>query len=150
MWDIRLPISCRNFPPRPSSQRSRIPATSICSFKIFPMAIASWRSRRLPGPSTSRYSFNHRRWPRIRVGRAVQRPIGQHSSEKINTVSIPKLIELSGQERISVLKIDIERAERELFSACVDEWLDRIDTSSSSFTGRNVPSCSLMRCAIRK
>jgi hypothetical protein len=65
-------------------------------------------------------------------------------------VSIPKLIELSGQERISVLKIDIERAERELFSACVDEWLDRIDTSSSSFTGRNVPSCSLMRCAIRK
>jgi hypothetical protein len=84
------------------------------------------------------------------VGRAAQRPIGQHSSEKINTVSIPKLIELSGQERISVLKIDIERAERELFSACVDEWLDRIDTSSSSFTGRNVPSCSLMRCAIRK
>ncbi len=60
-------------------------------------------------------------------GRAVQRPVGEHSSEKINTVSIPKLIELSGQERISVLKIDIEGAERELFSAGVDEWLDRID-----------------------
>ncbi|PWW71595.1 putative methyltransferase [Tuber magnatum] len=60
-------------------------------------------------------------------GRAVQRPLGRQSSQMIDTVSIPKLIELSGMDRISVLKIDIEGAERELFSAGVDEWLDRVD-----------------------
>jgi FkbM family methyltransferase len=60
-------------------------------------------------------------------GRTVQRTIGQSPSEIINTVSIPKLIELSGLDRISVLKIDIEGAERELFSAGVNEWLNLID-----------------------
>ncbi len=60
-------------------------------------------------------------------GRVVQRPAGRKSSEMIDTVSIPKLIELSGMDRISVLKIDIEGAERELFSVGVNEWLDRVD-----------------------
>lgn len=44
----------------------------------------------------------------------------------VQAVTIPMLIEGSGFERISILKIDIEGAERELFSTSFD-WLDRVD-----------------------
>jgi FkbM family methyltransferase len=73
-------------------------------------------------------------------GRAVQRPVDQTSSEMIDTVSIPKLIELSGRERISVLKIDIEGSERELFSAGVSEWIDRVDNIAIELHGEECAS----------
>lgn len=44
----------------------------------------------------------------------------------VQTITIPELLSASGQERISLLKIDIEGAETELFSANT-EWLDKVD-----------------------
>ena len=47
------------------------------------------------------------------------------------------MIELSGHERVSVLKIDIEGAERELFSVGVNEWLDRVDNIAIELHGED-------------
>ena len=47
-------------------------------------------------------------------------------SKHIETVNILKLIDFSRFDRVSILKIDIEGAEAELFSSSV-EWLDLID-----------------------
>jgi hypothetical protein len=66
----------------------------------------------------------------------------------INTVSIPKMIELSGHERVSVLKIDIEGAERELFSVGVNESMNGLTASitlQSSSTAKIVQNCFLMQ-----
>ena len=54
-------------------------------------------------------------------------PSGVLASEIIEAVDIPKLIELSGYDRVSILKIDIEGAEQELFNCRANEWLRRID-----------------------
>jgi hypothetical protein len=42
-------------------------------------------------------------------------------------VTIPDILKKSGQERISLLKIDIEGAEIDLFKSGTEEWLDRVD-----------------------
>jgi len=47
---------------------------------------------------------------------------------QIDGIDIPSLIQLSGCERISILKIDIEGAERRIFAEGAHEWLDRVDT----------------------
>lgn len=83
-------------------------------------------------------------------GRAVQRRHGQDSSETIETVNIPKLIELSGQERISVLKIDIEGAERELFSFGASEWIDRVDNIAIELHGEECASIFFEAMAMRE
>lgn len=44
----------------------------------------------------------------------------------IQTITIPELLRVSGQDRISLLKIDIEGAETELFSANT-EWIDNVE-----------------------
>jgi FkbM family methyltransferase len=44
----------------------------------------------------------------------------------VETITIPELLKLSGQDRISLLKIDIEGAETELFRSDT-EWLDSVD-----------------------
>ena len=59
--------------------------------------------------------------------RAVEKaPADLSLSEHIETVDIPTLIGLSRFDRVSILKIDIEGAERELFSSST-EWLNQID-----------------------
>jgi FkbM family methyltransferase len=58
--------------------------------------------------------------------RSVERA-SSSSSDLIETVDIPRLIQLSCFERISILKVDIEGAERELFSSGSNAWLDRVD-----------------------
>jgi len=59
-------------------------------------------------------------------GRSVERA-SSSSSDLIETVDIPRLIQLSCFERVSILKVDIEGAERELFSLDSNAWLDRVD-----------------------
>jgi FkbM family methyltransferase len=44
----------------------------------------------------------------------------------VQTITIPELLRVSGQDRISLLKVDIEGAETELFSSDT-EWLDKVD-----------------------
>lgn len=45
----------------------------------------------------------------------------------VETVTVPELLSLSGQHRISLLKIDIEGAEIELFKSGTEEWLEKVD-----------------------
>ncbi|MET4389892.1 FkbM family methyltransferase [Bradyrhizobium sp. F1.4.3] len=45
----------------------------------------------------------------------------------VETVTIPDILKRSGQERISLLKIDIEGAEIDLFKSGTEDWLDRVD-----------------------
>jgi len=44
----------------------------------------------------------------------------------INSVDIPRLLDMSGRDRISILKIDIEGSEKEVFSANCD-WPSKVD-----------------------
>jgi FkbM family methyltransferase len=62
-------------------------------------------------------------WAR-RVERA---PSSAEPSDHIETVDLPTLIRLSGFGRISLLKIDIEGAELELFSTDSGQWLPFVD-----------------------
>ncbi len=48
--------------------------------------------------------------------------------QSVRGVTVPSLLRDSGCERISILKIDIEGAERELFAAGDYRWLARVDT----------------------
>jgi FkbM family methyltransferase len=75
-------------------------------------------------------------WPKTENLIIKRQPIGNevgHFVEpttdvpSVRAVTIPELIAASGYERVSVLKIDIEGAERDLFSYNTDKWLSRID-----------------------
>jgi FkbM family methyltransferase len=59
-------------------------------------------------------------------GRTVE-PNGASISDCIDAIDIQSIIALSGFDRVSVLKIDIEGAETELFQAQPDRWLDWVD-----------------------
>jgi len=58
--------------------------------------------------------------------RSVERGLGLSETE-ITALDMPSLIALSKQSRISVLKIDIEGAELELFAHGRPDWLDQVD-----------------------
>lgn len=60
----------------------------------------------------------------------------------IPTITIPQLIHESGRETIDILKIDIEGAEKELFSNGCHEWLSRIRLLIIELHDRFVPGCS--------
>jgi FkbM family methyltransferase len=45
----------------------------------------------------------------------------------VRAITIPELLQSSGHDRISLLKIDIEGAETELFRSGAEEWIDKVD-----------------------
>jgi FkbM family methyltransferase len=45
----------------------------------------------------------------------------------VESITVPELLRVSGQDRISLLKIDIEGAEIELFRSGTEEWLHKVD-----------------------
>ena len=49
------------------------------------------------------------------------------SATEINTIDMQSIVNLTSFDRISILKIDIEGSERELFALHSDQWLDRVD-----------------------
>jgi FkbM family methyltransferase len=55
----------------------------------------------------------------------------------VQTVTIPELLQSSGQERVSLLKVDIEGAETQLFSSGAEEWLDRVDNIIIELHGKD-------------
>jgi FkbM family methyltransferase len=54
----------------------------------------------------------------------------------VRTVTIPELIRMSGQDRVSLLKVDIEGAETELFQSC-QGWLPQVDNIVVELHGAN-------------
>lgn len=82
--------------------------------------------------STIRANGTHGEW-----GTRVK-PCGADAPDSIETVTIPELIQSSAHQRISILKIDIEGAEVELFRGDT-KWLDVVDNIVIELHG---PPCS--------
>jgi FkbM family methyltransferase len=55
----------------------------------------------------------------------------------VETVTIPELLRRSHHDRISLLKIDIEGAEIELFKSGTEEWLDKVDNIVIELHGKD-------------
>lgn len=55
------------------------------------------------------------------------REVGAGESPQIEGVGIASLLRMSGCDRISLLKIDVEGAEKWIFSENVDQWLGKVD-----------------------
>lgn len=62
-------------------------------------------------------------------------------SGEIEALSIPTIMDRFGLERIGLLKIDIEGAEKELFSAKDLSWLDRVDRLAVELHDLFKPGC---------
>jgi FkbM family methyltransferase len=59
----------------------------------------------------------------------------------IEALSIPTIMQRFGLERIGLLKVDIEGAEQELFSAADLSWLDRVDRVAVELHDLFKPGC---------
>ena len=68
---------------------------------------------------------------RYRDGRAWSRQVRECRGDEqpaFQAVDIDSVLNKSGQQHISILKMDIEGAEAVVFSANVENWIDRVDT----------------------
>jgi FkbM family methyltransferase len=63
-------------------------------------------------------------------------------ANEVPAYTIPQLLELGGGGRINLLKLDIEGAEKALFSKGTDEWLHRVDVIFVELHDRYVPGCT--------
>ena len=63
--------------------------------------------------------------------------------EALKTITISKILKESGFDKIDLLKIDIEGAEKEVFGADnVDEWLSRVNVLVIELHDRMKRGCS--------
>lgn len=60
----------------------------------------------------------------------------------VRGVTIPELLALAGAERVDLLKLDIEGAEKDLFEHGAEEWLGRVGLIIAELHDRNRPGCS--------
>lgn len=64
---------------------------------------------------------NGREWSRtVREARAGEAPA-------MTAIDVGSLLEQSGHERISILKVDIEGSEKVVFASNYEKWLDKVD-----------------------
>lgn len=63
-------------------------------------------------------------------------------ADTIKAVTIPDLMKMAGSERIDILKIDIETAEKELFETGYELWLDKVDVLMIELHDNLRPGCS--------
>ena len=72
--------------------------------------------------------------------------VGETSSDKTSTsirgITIPEILDEFNVERIDLLKLDIEGAEKALFMSGTEFWLDRVDVILVELHDRFVPGCS--------
>ena len=69
----------------------------------------------------------------------------------IEAVDIPTLLKKAGSDRIGILKLDIEGAEKFVFSQEADKWIDRVDIMVIELHDRIFPGCTdAMYAAIDK
>jgi len=60
----------------------------------------------------------------------------------VDVVTVPEILASLKVERIDLLKLDIEGAERELFSGAANEWLPRVGVIVIELHDRNIPHCA--------
>jgi FkbM family methyltransferase len=68
-------------------------------------------------------------------GRSVEK--ADAAGELVKAVTIPQLIAASSHDRVSLLKIDIEGAEYELFERGVSDWIGQVDNIVIELHGTN-------------
>lgn len=61
---------------------------------------------------------------------------------KIPAITIPEIIDRFGFERINLLKLDIEGAEKELFARDAESWMSKVDLIVIELHDRYVQGCS--------
>lgn len=69
------------------------------------------------------------------------RTMGEPAADGVEAVTIPGLLTRFGVERVSLLKVDIEGAELELFSAPDLSWLERVDAIAIELHDAWRPGC---------
>lgn len=98
--------------------------------RIVPAALWSRRSAlQIADPDADKWSFS-----------VVERRSADGGT--VNATTVPELLEESGRERIDVLKLDIEGAEKELFGPDCEAWLSRVGTLLIELHDGFVPGCS--------
>lgn len=80
---------------------------------------------------------------------AVNGTSGQGGDAPVEGITMAKLLEMSPFERVSILKIDIEGAELELFSHDT-AWLDRVDHMVIELHGEEARDCFFKAIDSRK
>ena len=67
----------------------------------------------------------------------------EENPEALKTITISKILKESGFDRIDLLKVDIEGAEKEVFGADnVDEWLSKVNVLAIELHDRMKRGCS--------
>lgn len=64
------------------------------------------------------------------------------ASSRIQALSIPSILSLAGVDRVDILKLDIEGAERELFCRGSAQWIDRVGVIIIELHDWILPGCS--------
>lgn len=90
-------------------------------------------------PAKTRLSFEDSGAEKYAMA-VVDTPTGSGSVEGF---SIDEIINRHGVDRISLLKLDIEGAERELFSSGATTWLDRVDIIAVELHDRFRRGCAM-------
>lgn len=63
-------------------------------------------------------------------------------SSRVQALSIPSILKMAGADRVDILKIDIEGAERELFDESSAHWIHRVDVIIIELHDWIRPGCS--------
>lgn len=99
---------------------------------ITTMKAAIWSSDthvEIGNPSDEKWAFR------------VQQAAGD-SSSRIQALSIPSIMKLAGADRVDILKLDIEGAEKELFSRECAQWIDQVGVIIIELHDWILPGCS--------
>jgi len=71
----------------------------------------------------------------------VKESINNENTSKVDTITIDEILELSPEGIIDILKLDIEGAEKEVFTSC-ESWIDRINIIEIELHERFKPGCN--------
>lgn len=75
------------------------------------------------------------------LGPSAFRTVKAEGGTIVEALTIPQLMERFGMERVSLLKIDIEGSELELFSGVDNSWIERVDAISIELHDSWRPGC---------
>lgn len=104
---------------------------------VHPVRAALWHSEThlaLEDPGLGEWGY--------RVGEPEPEREPASPAPLVPAVTIPGLLRTYGRERIDLLKIDIEGAERDVLGVGADAWIDRVDVVYVELHDRFRPGCT--------
>lgn len=70
------------------------------------------------------------------------REASANGQSRVQALSIPSILKMTGADRVDILKLDIEGAERDLFEGNVTQWIDRVGVIIVELHDWLRPGCS--------